>query len=382
MAIDRITLSDLESLLTKINAELLNLNGLEQTPTVLAKINQLGLMKYDLSEIIRKLKTSPPQMTIDQVPITKDSATAFLASLSSGSYTDLFGAVGAPGAAPGVAGSPAAKNLSGASGNVLGSGFDQLIGNLNSEEMQQVFSRIQDIKWSFQLSYDPQTSRESELLDRLEALEKKIVAYSSTGTAIPDEIKVLFTRELQLITDMIKNTSTTQSGSSGSKKSSGSTKKALPPSSSGRTPTGTVKSDSRVYDSIDTISYDDTYNGSILYETPYTSGDVRRRPGFEMTDDQIRHRASAAAFISSRAGGADYKDMAKNLCSQIRGAGIGDPALFGCIDNPSEVGTNYSWKGNYNMICNRLGDTWGGWYPEMFGCPKYSPDDRYNGSML
>jgi hypothetical protein len=371
---DRLSLTDIESLLEKINAEILNLTALEQTPTVLAKINTLGLMKYDLAEIIRKLKAS--QMTLDQVPITKAAATAFLSSLSSGSYTDLFGGgTGAPGAAPTARG-PSVANRP---GSILGPNFDQLIGNLSSEEMQEIFKRIQDIKWSFQLSYDPQTSRESELLDRLEALEKKIVSYSSTGTKIPDELKVLFTREIQLISDMIKNPSHNLSRNSGNRS-------ALPPSSSSRTPSGATRRDNRVYDWHNTTSDDghseSTGHDSVLYQTPHTSEDVRRRPGFAMTDDQIRHRASAAAFISSRAGGPDYKEMAKNLCSQIRGAGIGDPALFGCIENPAEVATTYSWKGNYNMICNRLGDTWGGWYPEMFGCPKYSPDDRYNGSMI
>jgi hypothetical protein len=340
-------------------------------------------LKYDLSEIIRKLKTSPPQMTIAQVGITKESAAAFLTSLQSGSYTDLLG-----GAAPAPAPTAGTMGPSASSGGLGGSAgdFEQLLGNLSSEEMQAIFNRIQDIKWSFQLSYDPQTSRESELLDRLEKLEKKIVAYSNTSTPMPDELKTLFSRELQLISDMIRGTTTKTTSQPGRTNRT----RSPPRATSGRTPSGYNRTDNRVYDSFDrgtgtrnsSGSYYDDDNDNVLWTSPHTSADVRIRPGFAMTDEQIRRRGSSAAFLPQRAGGADYKQRVRDLCSQIRGAGIGEPAVFGCIENPSEVSQNYSWKGNYNMICSRLGDTWGSWYPEMFGCPKTSPGDKYNGSML
>ena len=76
------------------------------------------------------------------------------------------------------------------------------------------------------------------------------------------------------------------------------------------------------------------------------------------------------------------KKRSQELCRQVRGANLGDPAQFGCISNPDAVGPDYSWKGNFTMVCNRLGDTWGGWYPEMFGCPKYDPTQKFRGTML
>jgi hypothetical protein len=83
----------------------------------------------------------------------------------------------------------------------------------------------------------------------------------------------------------------------------------------------------------------------------------------------IQNRASAASFDPSLVGGLDYKQRVQSMCSQIGAANIGAPAQFGCID-PSSVSASYSWKGNYEMVCSRLGNIWGGWYPEMFGCLK------------
>jgi hypothetical protein len=95
------------------------------------------------------------------------------------------------------------------------------------------------------------------------------------------------------------------------------------------------------------------------------------RPGYEPTTENIMNRASLASFDESKVGTPDYKARVKFLCSQIRDAGLGDPKEFGCIGNPEQdVSPEYSWRGNYKMVCSRLGHMWGGWYPEMFGCPK------------
>ncbi len=107
--------------------------------------------------------------------------------------------------------------------------------------------------------------------------------------------------------------------------------------------------------------------------------DALRRPGFVMTDESIRSRASASAFNDKLVGGPDWKQRSADLCRQIQSAQVGDPRNFGCIGNQNEVSPAYSWKGNYEMVCNRLGDTWGSWYPEMFGCSPYDPTSKYNG---
>jgi hypothetical protein len=101
------------------------------------------------------------------------------------------------------------------------------------------------------------------------------------------------------------------------------------------------------------------------------------RPGVLMTNETISHRGSAASFDSSVVGGPDWQKRSLGLCKQVQSANLGEPASFGCIKNPAEVGPDYSWKGNYTMVCNRIGDTWGGWYPAMLGCPTYDPTAKF-----
>jgi hypothetical protein len=48
-----------------------------------------------------------------------------------------------------------------------------------------------------------------------------------------------------------------------------------------------------------------------------------------MNDEQIKRRGSASAFDDSLVGGADYKKRSQELCRQVRGANLGDPAQFG-----------------------------------------------------
>jgi hypothetical protein len=106
-------------------------------------------------------------------------------------------------------------------------------------------------------------------------------------------------------------------------------------------------------------------------DKPLASNDYRIRPGYEMSTEEIAKRGSRASFDPTQVGGPDYKKNVKFLCSQIKAAKLGEPREFGCIENQEEdVGPEYSWKGNYKMVCARLGNTWGEWYPEMFGCPK------------
>ena len=102
---------------------------------------------------------------------------------------------------------------------------------------------------------------------------------------------------------------------------------------------------------------------------PQRQYDSMMRPGFQMNDDSLAQRASASAFDPSTVGGPNWKKRAQELCEQVGSAGLAPPGNFGCIEDDSTVSKDYSWKGNYEMVCNRLGDTWGGWYPEMMGCP-------------
>ena len=114
-----------------------------------------------------------------------------------------------------------------------------------------------------------------------------------------------------------------------------------------------------------------------------TSPDVYSRPGMLMSDEAIKRRASGNQPIAADAtGNLDYKQRSIDLCNQIKSSGLGDPKNFGCIADPAQVGPSYSWKGNYKMVCSRLGNTWGGFYPEMMGCGKYDPVKAFDGASL
>ena len=126
-----------------------------------------------------------------------------------------------------------------------------------------------------------------------------------------------------------------------------------------------------------TIEGFESSNSTFPYAGP--QADSKIRPGFTMNDASIANRASASAFDPSTIGRADYKQRALELCRQVGQADLAPPDNFGCIAKPDEVSEDYSWKGNYQMVCNRLGDTWGGWYPEMVGCPTPNPTAKFQG---
>lgn len=206
-----------------------------------------------------------------------------------------------------------------------------------------------------EINYDPTFNNQKELLDRLENLEGRIMSYITSGVAIPPEVRQLLVREINLIGGLINR----PAGMGG----------AAPPLDrapkiqSSRTGSGEITGrggdSSRVHSSV--------FSRGTAAATNYNE-DAQIRPGFIMTDEQIQHRGSAAAFNTGVVGGLDYQKRAMDLCRQIRSAGLGDPTDFGCITNPGEVSQTYSWRGNFKMVCDRLGDTWGSGYPEMMGC--------------
>ena len=106
------------------------------------------------------------------------------------------------------------------------------------------------------------------------------------------------------------------------------------------------------------------------------------RPGSlsMQTDDNIIKRGSGTYALYNYADvtGPDYKVKLTNLCSQITSSGLGTGEDLGCLKDLSMVGNDYGWKGAYSMVCNRLQNTWGSAYPQMFGCPVNDPTDRYS----
>jgi hypothetical protein len=96
-------------------------------------------------------------------------------------------------------------------------------------------------------------------------------------------------------------------------------------------------------------------------------GDDNIRPGTG-TNSYLKRASSAySAYAFNDSTAPDYKDKLVNLCANVTKSGL-DMGNIGCT-NIGNVGPDYGYKGAYLMICNRLEDTWGGSYPQMFGCP-------------
>ena len=352
---DPLTIEQLTNLIDKIDFEILALRRLPATSELQASMTRLAIMRQDLVEFRIKLTATPPEMKLSDTGISQQAAENFLASLgrasASSTYPNLLSNTG-------FSSAPTGSNAS-----MLGS----LTGIMENQEIQKLFQNIQFIKWKFEVDYDPKLHEKFFLLDRLEALEKRILSYSSAGTPVPAEVRELAKKELEYITLQIQKSQTVPAPTTNTKyepltnPNYRNSKESI--GTSTRDPTYSTK-DPRVYDATD------------------MSNDVYHRPGFLLSDEQIKNRASASYFNDSQVGTPDYKKRVEFLCSQIKSAGLGDPANFGCISNPASVSQDYSWRGNWNMVCSRVGDTWGAWYPEMFGCPRPNPDDKYDGTLL
>jgi hypothetical protein len=96
-------------------------------------------------------------------------------------------------------------------------------------------------------------------------------------------------------------------------------------------------------------------------------GDDNIRPGTDSNGYLKRASSAYSAYAFNDLTAPDYKDKLVNLCANVTKAGL-DMGNIGCT-NIGNVGPDYGYKGAYLMICNRLEDTWGGAYPQMFGCP-------------
>jgi hypothetical protein len=64
----------------------------------------------------------------------------------------------------------------------------------------------------------------------------------------------------------------------------------------------------------------------------------------------------------------DWKSRSAQICEAVRKQGL-DPSDFGCLENTSKVGQDFSWRGYSKMVCTRLQTTTDTGLPELCGCP-------------
>ena len=342
-----ITLKQLHNLHDRIQAEIIRLANLRSSsPTLTNRISLLEKLSADIGDIITSIERGI--MKLEDVPIKADQAEIFLAGLSNIDVA-LPGLFMPSGKTPDTVQAPPS-----APADVLG-----------NPAVQSLLQNAQYLKWNVQLNleFNPELAQKSKLLDRLQEMEKRLTALSISETPLPKDMYDLYKREMKTIQVIMNGGSQTKAPPTDIPKSQSS--RLSLPFSTADYPSSAQMASAQGQDA-----------------RAYTNPDINIRPGFMMNDDTIARRASASAFDASTVGGPDFKKRSMDLCRQINSAELGNPASFGCIENPDAVGQTYSWKGNYEMVCNRIGDTWGGWYPEMFGCPKYDPTAKFNASMM
>lgn len=352
-----ITLKELQTLVARIDEEHLRLANLRSTSaTLLARQTQLEKLAADIRELVGAVERK--EMKLEDVPISPVSAEAFLKQMKDDkSLPPLI--------------EPRAKIADGLQAHVTPTPTP----GMDVKALHGLLDSAKYLKWNLEvkLEYDPKLALRDNLVKRLEAVERRLSALAVSETPISKEMYEVFMKELQTI-----NAAIAPEGHD-SKKSVDVYER--PATDYTRIATAAEYPTANQME-IATSVRDAASGNAILNPSKEVSPDVFIRPGFVMNDDMIKHRASASAFDDSLVGGADYKKRSQELCRQVRGANLGDPAQFGCISNPDAVGPDYSWKGNFTMVCNRLGDTWGGWYPEMFGCPKYDPTQKFKATMM
>lgn len=319
---DRVSVSDIQYAISRAQSEQSRIDNLRSTAPDLSSRSQiLERVRLALSDIVDKINNGT--LATDNLPFTKPELTKFLSDVSNPSST--ITPIPKPASVQGT--QPALGENS--PGYDIGAAF------------HEISTAAQDLKWDLHIGYDPKVTIQRQLLKRLQQLSSDIKGLK--GSQLDTKMLELNVLQQQIATYDRRRTA-----------ESTAPLEAYTPD-----PVATVVAP--------TMLGEDWAQSPP--QPPAPVNDLSSRPGYEMTTDAIVHRASNSSYTDT-ASGPDYKQRALFLCKQIRGAELGDPKEFGCIANPeNDVGPDYSWRGNYKMVCNRLGSVWGGWYPEMFGCP-------------
>ena len=346
MAPNGLTLDMLVNLRGRVQAESLQLSNLRSSaPTVTARVADLDKLAANLGDIISSIQRG--EANLSDINISPDDADRFLSTLGTGQNAAI----------PNVSVSKPVPSGGSTSSMTIGP-----TGLPSGNTLQTILDAARTLKWSISIGMesDPAKKQNQEILDRIDAIEKGMNKYIISGVTIPPSIQRLYEQQLTVLKNLtgVPTTDITAVVLGPPKpalRERGATSEAHMPTN-------------------DDLNVAQGFNFGLAAGTGSAgigTGD------YGLTDQNIQHRASAASFDDSMVGGLDYKTRALEMCRQIQAANLGDPTNFGCIKNPDEVSASYSWKGNYQMVCSRLGDTWGNWYPQMFGCPKVDPTAKF-----
>lgn len=359
--------NDLQELINRIQGYRKKLVDLRSNAaSIRARVDQLEKLAADVSAI--RVQIVRGTMKPEEIPIETESARMFLKNIESDPIPPLIAPKGET--TKTAIDFAHAKGASGVAAGTFGIPMDT--------NVQKLMESAKDLKWTIEASvmYDPTVAQRDKLIERLASVEKTLQKITVKGSEVSKETIAKIQSELAALTAALgKSSIGPYGGLSGDIRPELPTSTRIPSSSLGSNVYNPSKDD--VKKACDGGSVGGSVGGSEI------SPDVYSRPGMLMSDEAIKRRASGSQPIAADStGGLDYKQRSIDLCNQIKGSGLGKPEDFGCVPDPTQVGAGYSWKGNYKMVCSRLGNTWGGFYPEMMGCGKYDAVKAFDGASL
>ena len=342
-----ITLQDVEDAILRARAEKKRIDNLRTTSTDLRKrASTLDMIILDLTGMVDRIRRG--DMKIAQLPFTWQQLNRFLMEVRKADSSKITPLPRLKRAEPPR---PAPKKPTGAPTRPAAPVPGQFpLPGVSKQQytaaIRQFQNATKDLTWDINIGYDPNTTIRRETLERLTFVTNQI----ESGKVKGDLLKA-YMLELQALRNQVARTH--------------------------RRPISAYERFEQPEASVD-VDESFTINTQVPVKqelvsnlTPQGSADWRKRPGYEWTPETLAKRGSMATFDDSKLGGLDYKKTVQHLCNQIRDAGLGEPTEFGCVKNPAtDVAPDYSWRGNYRMVCNRLSRTWGNFYPQMFGCPE------------
>jgi hypothetical protein len=306
--------SDLQTLIGLIKTFEDSLKSLNSTePVIVARIQQVDKLLLDLNEIKQSIKQG--KLAPDQIPIRVGDARNFLKQ-SSNLTTQLPNLITSP--------STAAQKPAGPLGNMS----NLLPGNL--------LDMAKYLKGSITLNFDGDLYAREQMAQRVDKIVNMLQTKQISSTDAQNILQALTAIQGQLGPAKYQATNVFKS-------SFQPADIGTPSMAPGYMP--------------DTEQLNKASDG----------GDDDIRPGSDSNSYLKRASAAYAAYSYNDLTAPDYKDKLVNLCSNVKKAGI-DMGDIGCT-NIQNVSPEYGYKGAYLMVCNRLKDTWGSSYPQMFGCP-------------
>ena len=312
--------SDLQTLIGLIKAFIDSLKSLNTSePVIVARIQQVEKLLLDLNEM--KQSITKGKLAPDHIPIRVGDARKFLKRMSVTS-SQLPNLITSPSVSPATA--AAAAGLKSAAGNMA----NLLPGNL--------LDMAKYLKGSITVNFDGDIYIREQMAQRVDKIVNMLKTQQITSSDAQNILQALTAIQGQLgpanyqATDVFK--SSWQPADLGSP--------SMPP---GYMP--------------DVEQLNNASEG----------GDTTVRPGSDSNSYLKRASAAYAAYSYNDMTSPDYKEKLVNLCANVKKSGL-DMGDIGCT-NIQNVSPEYGYKGAYLMACNRLKDTWGGSYPQMFGCP-------------